>query len=46
MLETSHELRVVFKEINPSVIDLINGFNKLSQMRFLGWVREVKYMAL
>jgi hypothetical protein len=33
MLETSHEFKFVFKVINSSDIDLINGFNKLSQMR-------------
>jgi hypothetical protein len=42
MLEPSNE----FKGNNSSDIDLIKDFNKLSQMRFLGWFCEVKFMAI
>ena len=46
MLPKSHEFGVMFKGILSFDIDLTNGVEKGSEMRFLAWVREVKEMAI
>jgi hypothetical protein len=46
MLPKSHEFGVIFKGILSFDIDLTNGAEKGSEMRFLDWICEVKEMAI